>query len=1519
MSKNAGNLDATALTQGSSPKTDDSKGDEKSHRFPVIGVGASAGGLESIERFFRNIDDKCGAAFVVIQHLSPDFKSFMSEILSKKTELQVITATDGMPVHPNVIYLMPPRMNMVIQDNILLLSNIERTRIPNKPIDLFFNSLAQDVGEHATAVVLSGTGSDGALGIRSIYDAGGSVFVESMQSAKFDGMPSAALAVGVHDGEGEPEDIAAQIFGGVFNDDPEQGQALARELAGDRERIRIFKAIESRYGVDFARYKIATVNRRIDRRMTVLGLSGIDQYWTHIQSNAQELTTLYYEMLIGVTQFFRDPEAYERLKSQITAIVEKKLPGEEVRVWSAGCASGEEIYSLSILFMEEVKRTKKDLKLKVFATDIDDEILAKAAAGVYSKGQISSLPEQWRGVYFKAQGEDYKVTAALRAAVVFARHNVMNDPPFTKLDMIACRNLLIYLDNKMQKQVLSLFYFSLNPDGVLFLGPSESLGKYEAGYDTIDTKWKIFSKSSSSLPTAGSMGKKPQVEREFPVLATAKLSSGGRSDVSAKFNTDEAYQALLDQYVPPSVLSDENQNLLHVYGELPFKLSFKPGKVSNNLRSFLDEGLCTAISVCIQRAKRDQIAVEYTQFVLNDGDQQRMVDFKVTPVISKKRERVGFFLISFVDHASDVDGLGGSRVVVDKAIDLEQVSVLEEELQNTKEHLQATIEELETTNEELQSTNEELLASNEELQSTNEELHSVNEELYSVNAEYQTKIAELNQLSMDEEHLFRSTGVGTIFVDRNLRIRKFTPAAAELFNLLTHDLGRPFDHVTHTFESVNFSELMQIVLASDEILETEVRTRSGEPHIAKIVPYRNEQNDVDGVVISFVSVRAIQDAERRYREIFHSSPVGVLGINLKQEVVSVNPSFLSLSGFQLVELKGKKLSMLLTEEGQEQLDKMFVYLSADDSSGTLGYLSVDLLSRGGDLIPVEISATPINTDDGILVHLHVVDMTERQSQLATVESHRDALEDEVRARTRELERRTREYEDLYENAPAMYGSVDAETSRIMKCNDRLVRATGYSKVELLNMTVMDLYHPVCLTDAQVAFQQFKATGHVKSKQLVIKTKNGAELPVLLNVDAVRNETGKITRSRSTWVDVSDVTALQNENLTFLLATQGSAIGIFDWNLETDVQQWSEKFCELLGYTDNEPPLSRRLLDAVHPKHKKELTKHLQGHFDEQEPFSIEVPLRRAAGEYGWFRLQGEAVRDASGKAQRMVGSVQDVHEIRQAQDELKRREIELQRVNQELTRSNDDLDRFAYIVSHDLKAPLRDISNLGVFLRQDLKKHLAGGDSSNEKIRHHLERLDRQTRRMGGLIKGVLDYSRLEKTDNPIEAVDVGELLRDISADYQIDTTGQMVLPDNLPTLQTDAIRLQQVFGNLVSNAMKYHPQPDKARIDIHCKQQGDYFRFEVVDNGPGIEEKFQRGIFEMFQTLRPRDETESTGVGLSLVKRIVETGGGEVGVSSNPGEGSSFYFTWPEQWPHVDDHLDDSADDLSATVEHSD
>lgn len=451
----------------------------ESERFPVIGIGASAGGLESIENFFQSVPENPGAAFIVVQHLSPDFESFMLDILSKKTKLKIETAKSGTLIEPNVVYLMPPKVNLGLDGLTIKLNKINFNQVPNKPIDLFFSSLAKSVLSDSVGIIFSGTGSDGSIGIQSINKAGGKVYIESVQTAQFDGMPYSAMSTNCYDDIDTPPNIALKLFGHLVLDKKVSGKLI--EAKNDKDKSNIFKLIETIYGVDFARYKEGSINRRLEKRLVELKIKTLHEYWSYIRENKDEIHYLYSIMLIGVTSFFRDKEAFKILDKQIDTIIENKEDGDEVKIWTAGCASGEEAYSVAILFLEKLEKSGKELTLKILASDVDENSLDKASIGVYSKEQILDIPKPLLKKYFIRNKNLYRIIPDLSLKVVFAKHNLLSDPPFTKLDLISCRNLLIYLDNRSQKYALGIFFFSLNPKGILFLGPSESLGEMFSG------------------------------------------------------------------------------------------------------------------------------------------------------------------------------------------------------------------------------------------------------------------------------------------------------------------------------------------------------------------------------------------------------------------------------------------------------------------------------------------------------------------------------------------------------------------------------------------------------------------------------------------------------------------------------------------------------------------------------------------------------------------------------------------------------------------------------------------------------------------------------------------------------------------------------------------------------------------------------------------------------------------------------------------------------------------------------
>ncbi|MGE3779305.1 MAG: chemotaxis protein CheB, partial [Pirellulaceae bacterium] len=698
-------------------------------RFFVVGIGASAGGLESLERFFGSMTSAPGMAFVVIQHLSPDFKSLMDELLARHTDLPIHRAEDGMVVEPNSIYLIPPKKEMIISQGRLLLNDKDPKQMLTMPIDRFFRSLAQDQGDRAMGVILSGTGSDGSRGIRDIHEAGGLVVCESKETARFDGMPQAALETGVVDLVLAPEAIPTALIqrahgtllGVVAHGEPPDAISV------------LFRLLNEECGIDFSHYKPTTVGRRIQRRLAMVGARGLSDYVERLRRDPEELNALYKDLLIGVTRFFRDREAFERLENTVLPeLISHSKPDEELRIWVAGCATGEEAYSIAMLVHEQYEKQGRPANVKIFATDVHRASLDIAGAGIYERAALGDVSPHRLARYFDSQRDGFHVVPELRQMIVFAVHNVISDAPFTKLDLITCRNLLIYFDPMAQRKALSLFHFGLRSGGILCLGPSETTGELRDEFESLDPHWKIYRKcgtvhfpSDIRLSSAKGFGRGPRMIAPVPPAAHRGLPDAGLLG---------AYDAMLDKFAPPALLVNERRELLHAFGGAERYLRFKGGRPTQDVLDMLEHDLRTAVTGALQRCWKENKSVAYSSVRVNARDGEQRLKIVVEPLVNP-RSRVRQALIVLESLAappalsSSVRPLDSDRDQIAR----DRIESLEYEVRHTKENLQSTIEELETSNEELQAANEELVASNEELQSTNEELQSVNEELFTVN------------------------------------------------------------------------------------------------------------------------------------------------------------------------------------------------------------------------------------------------------------------------------------------------------------------------------------------------------------------------------------------------------------------------------------------------------------------------------------------------------------------------------------------------------------------------------------------------------------------------------------------------------------------------------------------------------------------------------------------------------------------------------------------------------------------
>ncbi len=874
--------------------------------FYIVGIGASAGGLEALETFFSKMPADSDMAFVVVQHLSSDYKSLMVEILSKHTLMDIYQVEDGMEVHPNSIYVITPGKNMTIFHNKLYLTDKEPYGI-NLPIDIFFKSLADERGERAIGIILSGTGSDGTRGIKAIKEADGTVVVQDEISAKFDGMPRSAIATGFADYILAPDKMPAELMRFIKHPSALLGNRLSNELIiSDTDSYnKILVAIRNYIGVDFTFYKRNTIIRRIERRMNINQIEKLRDYAEYVNQSSSEANKLYKEILIGVTKFFRDAESFEVLKKEVLPkIFESKNPGEPVRVWIAGCSTGEEAYSIAIIFNEYMLENKLNNEVKIFATDIDQSSIEFASIGNYSESIVADIMPERLNKFFIRKGDTYYVHRSIREMIVFACHNLLKDPPFTRIDLISCRNVLIYFQSVLQKKVLSLFHFSLNTNGYLLLGSSESIGDLQNMFAVHDSKHKIFQYFGAPKQSLNDNLSLPNYKG--PAQSQKTIDYRGYKSVTNQRVFENINRELMQEFVPPCVVIDDEREVVSVMGDVNRFLKLPTNELSLNIMKMTNKDLSVILHTGLIKVAKDKKEILYKDVVINEGGQQLKFNLLLRSYFDLQRQKT-FIIILFMDVEQgktvyeQVEKYGLEDYASQRLRDMEQ------ELKYTKENLQATIEELETSNEELQATNEELLSSNEELQSTNEELQSVNEELYTVNSEYQKKISELTSLNNDINNLLRCTNIGTIFLDSNLRIRKFTPAVKGEMNLIETDIGRPIHHMAHNLKYSSMLEDVVSVLNSLSSLEREVESLSGKWFLVRILPYRTMEGAAEGIVITLVDISELKKANEKIRQIYYAvdkSPSCFLITDKKGNIEYVNGKFEQLTGYSCEEVTG---------------------------------------------------------------------------------------------------------------------------------------------------------------------------------------------------------------------------------------------------------------------------------------------------------------------------------------------------------------------------------------------------------------------------------------------------------------------------------------------------------------------------------------------------------------------------------------------------------------------------------------
>ncbi|MBD3345553.1 MAG: PAS domain-containing protein [Chitinivibrionales bacterium] len=876
--------------------------------FPVVGLGSSAGGLEALQIFFSHMPVDSGMAFVVVTHQHPGHESVLPELLRRETDMPAHEITDGMSIEPDQVYVLGPGSHVTIDRGVLHLMERGHAGGHDAPIDIFFRSLAHDMHERAIAIVLSGTGSDGTLGIKEVKAQGGMIVVQEPSAAKYGGMPTSARDTGVVDFIEPPEKMpeCMQNYANGPYLQPRTPQEDDRFTDKDLEAILRF--IRSRIGHDFSSYKRSTIHRRIERRMSVHGLEKAQDYLDFLHENRQETQMLFSELLISVTSFFRDPEAFKLLQEKyLTELVVSRPDNHEFRVWVPGCATGEEVYSIAIILSDIKQKSRKPITFSVFGTDLDERAIQRARRGVYPESiSVDVSPERLER-YFSREGEDmYSVRKSIRDMLVFAPHNVLSDPPFLKIDLLVCRNLLIYLQQDLQKLLLPTFHYALAPGGILFLGSSESVGPHTDLFESLDTRWKIYRRKDvpTELPRLpaqpGKHEAEAQAEREQPG-PPRQLQTNRRIE-----------RLLLSRFAPVSIVADRNGTIVYIHGRTGFYLEPEEQNPQNNIIEMAREGLRLPLSAAIHHVQtKDQEITRRAVRVKTNGT-YLSVDLTVSPIQEPESLR-GLLLITLTRAAPPSKAPETEKAEGENEVPPERVEELEKELLSVRESNQTMIEELQSSNEELQSSNEELQSTNEELQSSKEEMESLNEELTTVNNELDSKVVDLRQAHDDMRNLLNSTDLGVIFLDQQLRVKRYTEKVRGLISFRDSDIGRPIGDLSAQLKYDNLLEDCKNVLNTLVRKEIEVATKDGTWHLMRILPYRTAENVIGGVVITFVDISRLKESESHAESMgFFYDIVNTIGeplilLDKNMHVQYVNNAFIGTFATSFEKVRGKKI------------------------------------------------------------------------------------------------------------------------------------------------------------------------------------------------------------------------------------------------------------------------------------------------------------------------------------------------------------------------------------------------------------------------------------------------------------------------------------------------------------------------------------------------------------------------------------------------------------------------------------
>jgi len=1505
-------IQTQSADQAASPQPDaDNTQSTAPSLIPVIGIGASAGGLDPIEQLFESMPVDSGSAFVIIQHLSPDFKSLMDQLLARHSSMKILKIADGMEIKPNSIYLNTPRTVMTLDGNHLRVAQAEPDEQVYLPINIFFESLAANRGADSIAVILSGTGSDGTKGSTYISEAGGHVLVQDPESARFDGMPRSALADGKSTVSAPPA-VLANCVVKLLKKESIDDLDLSKRLPISDPLDDVLSMLKHSHGTDFLQYKDATINRRIERRAYMRGIESIDDYRDYLSTDQGELEELYADLLIEVTEFFRDQAAFEVLeKSVIPKLIDDLPENGMLRVWVPGCASGEEAYSIAILLLEYARKSGKVVPLKIMATDIHIRSMSKASAGIYDELALKKVPNDIIERYFDRADGQAQIKKYLRNMVFFSTHDVTGDPPFTRIDLIGCRNLLIYLKEQAQEKVMGLLHFSLRKDGYLFLGPSEHIGAIAHEFEPVNEKWRIYKKlrdvkllKGESIFQRKDIGDNITRNAQRIPVPQAEVASADQS-IPFKRAHRSALEDIVKEYAPAGFLLSHDGDVVHIFGGAGKLFPEQSGSFSRRLVDLIKPDLKVIVTTALEHGRHKEFSgFSRKAYIKNETEEPVCYEVKLRKVdLPAETVRFQLMTIEKIERLSNetqpVSKLSQEEIMNYDSSDVlhQRISSLELNLQSSEENLQSTIEELETSNEELQSTNEELMSTNEELQSTNEELHSVNEELYTVSSEHQRKIEDLTEKDADIDLLLRTSKIATIHLDEQMRLRRYSDDACSIFNILPTDIGRPIQHIT--VQATGDDDIVQMVerVSADKQTLNSRMMSDGRVFLVRIMPYNPEDIRPSGVVITIVDITDIESANSelsslnsQYNKLAEKTNTGLLHWDAETSLIKhCNSHFATARGCAVKDIVGQEVWNFFPAGDKQKYKQMVSEIEPDG----VGNLILNVVSPNGQLETKNVYIHAIS-DDGLTVQEYQSigqDISEEVNYKKALEELFLLFSDDELNFDEKVDAMLKLGVDYFGMESGVLGAVAGESYQIKN-----VKGTVESKLKVgQEVPFKETFSGLYLLDNQACFSVEKVSESALSGSLphskyevesyigaTVYTGGGPYGTVYFSSREKRkkpftSQHNSFAMLMSSWFGflVENQEYVENLNIQaefYKSLFENVPVMIFLADKEGLIISASDRLCEMLEVERNRLP-------------GQEVSKVFD--FDDDTAFRAALEKGSVSKVPLTLLIPGGRKVDVElSSSIKQLGALQGVRLM--ALMDVSSRNLALKNFemqNDRLEHANESLNRFAFAASHDLQEPLRKIQQFSSFLAEDSRDQLSTDGQS------HLNTILGASERMSALISDLLTYSGASREEPNKEAISLNQILKDVQDELQlriVESNAKIVIGD-LPDVIGDRSLVRQLFTNLMSNGIKYHSLDKQVEIVVMAYSENGYNGVTVSDNGIGFEMEYAKSIFEPFNRLHRTKEYKGNGIGLAICSMVCEKHGWNLKAQSEVGAGSVF------------------------------